>query len=117
MYSMNRSFPFPSPLLLTASRTFFCTALMVTIALPIGDVRAADIPTVIISELMAANNSLLRDEDGDFSDWIELRNHGGEPVNLQGLYLTDSGKKPAKFLRDPTSLLLGPCARTTASPS
>ena len=29
---------------------------------------------VIISELMEKNRAILRDEDGDFSDWIELHN-------------------------------------------
>ncbi len=45
--------------------------------------------TVVVSEMMAANDSGLRDRDGDYSDWIELHNHGAEPVQLQGCYLTD----------------------------
>ena len=45
--------------------------------------------TPVISEFMAVNNSALKDEDGDYSDWIELFNPGTTPVNLQGYWLTD----------------------------
>jgi hypothetical protein len=42
-----------------------------------------------ISEIMADNETTLRDEDGDYSDWIELRNTSGATVNLGGMYLTN----------------------------
>ncbi len=54
-------------------------------------------PTVIISEFMAANDSVIADQTGKYSDWIELHNFGKTPVNLEGLYLTDSRKNLAKF--------------------
>jgi len=44
---------------------------------------------VIISEFMADNKNTLRDEDGDYPDWIELYNSGDKRVNLAGWYLTD----------------------------
>lgn len=44
---------------------------------------------LIISEFMAANNSGLRDEDGEFSDWIEIYNSERAPVSLAGWHLTD----------------------------
>src|ERR1051325_5621943 len=37
---------------------------------------------VVISEFMASNTRTLADEDGEYSDWIELHNVGGTPVNL-----------------------------------
>jgi hypothetical protein len=43
----------------------------------------------IISEFMAANDSWLADEDGDFSDWIEIHNPGNTTVSLAGYHLTD----------------------------
>ena len=46
--------------------------------------------TVRISELMAKNRATIRDEDGDFSDWIELENYGEEDVELTGWRLSDS---------------------------
>lgn len=44
---------------------------------------------VIISEFMASNSRILTDEDGDYSDWIELFNQSETNVNLAGWYLTD----------------------------
>jgi hypothetical protein len=31
---------------------------------------------VLISEFLASNSSVLQDEDGKFSDWIEIHNTG-----------------------------------------
>ena len=42
-------------------------------------------PSVVISEFMAINNTTLADEDGDYSDWIELYNSSANTVNLDGL--------------------------------
>ena len=44
---------------------------------------------LVISELMAANQTTLADKDGDFSDWIEIANTGTNAVDLNGWYLTD----------------------------
>lgn len=44
---------------------------------------------LVISEFLAANDSILADEDGDFSDWIEILNEGDEAVDLAGHFLTD----------------------------
>src|SRR5688572_25903082 len=37
---------------------------------------------VIITEFMASNTRTLADEDGDFSDWVEIYNAGTNTVNL-----------------------------------
>ncbi|MHB9007542.1 MAG: lamin tail domain-containing protein [Limisphaerales bacterium] len=52
---------------------------------------------VEISEFMASNGETLADEDGDYSDWIELYNRGETPVNLDGWFLTDDASDPAKW--------------------
>lgn len=52
---------------------------------------------VVISEFMASNGQTLADEDGDFSDWIELYNSGNASVNLDGWYLTDNASQPTKW--------------------
>jgi hypothetical protein len=44
---------------------------------------------LMISEFMAANNSGLRDQDKEFSDWIEIYNPDRAAVSLAGWYLTD----------------------------
>lgn len=43
----------------------------------------------VISEFMASNETILADEDGEFSDWIEIFNPDAEPVDLGGYFLTD----------------------------
>ena len=52
---------------------------------------------VYINEVMASNGSTIADEDGDFSDWIELYNSGPEAVSLTDWYLTDSRGDPHKW--------------------
>jgi hypothetical protein len=44
---------------------------------------------VRITEFMAVNDGPVTDEDGEFSDWIELHNGGTNVVNLDGWLLTD----------------------------
>lgn len=52
---------------------------------------------VTISEFMASNGDTLADEDGEFPDWIELRNNGGTTVNLDGFFLTDAPSEPSTW--------------------
>ena len=51
----------------------------------------------IVSEFLAINDSILEDEDGDFSDWIELHNPSAVEVNLSGWYLTDDPDQTSKW--------------------
>lgn len=53
--------------------------------------------TILINEFMAKNTVTLADEDGDFSDWIELYNPGETSVNLNGYYLTDKADNLTKW--------------------
>lgn len=50
---------------------------------------AEAVAAVRISEIMAAGQTVLADEDGDYPDWIELHNTGPMDVDLTGCYLTD----------------------------
>ncbi|MBT3250469.1 MAG: hypothetical protein HN729_05755 [Candidatus Marinimicrobia bacterium] len=54
--------------------------------------------TVIINEVMSANSTIISDEDGDYSDWIELYNYGESPVNLGGFALSDDVDEPDKWI-------------------
>jgi hypothetical protein len=58
---------------------------------------AAANTSVVINEFMAANASTIADPQGDYDDWIELRNRTAAPVNLTGLYLTDNAANPRKW--------------------
>lgn len=48
-----------------------------------------DADKIVISEVMAKNRAVLRDEDGKFSDWIELENISDTDVNLSGWSISD----------------------------
>jgi CotH kinase protein/Lamin Tail Domain/Chitobiase/beta-hexosaminidase C-terminal domain len=43
----------------------------------------------MISEFMASNQNSITDEDGNHSDWIEIRNPDATPVNMAGWSLTE----------------------------
>ncbi|MCP4512482.1 MAG: lamin tail domain-containing protein [Fuerstiella sp.] len=45
---------------------------------------------VIINEVMASNNTSLKDPQDDFDDWIELHNTSEKEIDLSGKRLTDS---------------------------
>ena len=57
-----------------------------------------------LTEFMAANDTVINDEDGDASDWIEIRNDGPVAVDLAGWHLTDDATLPTKWTF-PTPLL------------
>ncbi len=52
----------------------------------------------VITEFLAANDSLLADEDGEFSDWIEIHNPGTESISLARYYLTDEATDLRKWM-------------------
>jgi hypothetical protein len=57
-----------------------------------------------ITEFMAENDGPLADEDGEFSDWIEIHNAGTNVVNLGGWYLTDRASQLTQWRFPNTNL-------------
>ncbi len=53
--------------------------------------------TLRINEFMALNQTTLTDEDGEYSDWIEIYNPTAGAVNLFGWSLTDEKIFPQKW--------------------
>ena len=51
-----------------------------------------------INEFMALNNITLTDEDGDYSDWLEIYNPTDSSVNLHGWSLTDDPADSNKWI-------------------
>ncbi len=51
----------------------------------------------VITEFMASNSSGLQDEDGDFSDWLEIHNPGPGSLDLDGWFLTDNASNRTKW--------------------
>jgi len=52
---------------------------------------------VVINEFMASNTGTLADPQGEFDDWIELRNVTDSAVSLTGRYLSDEPNNPRKW--------------------
>jgi hypothetical protein len=53
---------------------------------------------LVINEFLAVNGSSITDEDGDYSDWIEIHNRSNLPVNLAGWSLTDDLDQMDKWI-------------------
>jgi hypothetical protein len=85
--------------MLKITRLFFITAALLVALSASAQVR--------ITEFMASNTSTLADEDGDFSDWIEIQNTSPTNVNLLNWSLTDSASHPAEWLFPATNLASG----------
>lgn len=82
----------------------FCLSLWVFSCL-LGSLSlssAAD--DLLITEVMAANNGPLLDEEGNTSDWIEIHNAGTNTVNLNGWFLTDDAQDLTKWRFPSTNL-------------
>ncbi|MBN2506918.1 MAG: lamin tail domain-containing protein [Verrucomicrobia bacterium] len=60
-----------------------------------------------ISEFMAWNVSAVMDEDGDYSDWIEIHNPTAAAVDLDNWYLTDNLDNLTKWRFPATNLVSG----------
>jgi hypothetical protein len=54
--------------------------------------------TLRINEFMALNQTTLTDEDGEYSDWIEIYNPTAGAINLFGWSLTDNKTLPQKWM-------------------
>ena len=68
--------------------------------------RVFDSP-IKINEIMSSNLITLEDEDGDYSDWVELTNVGSEPVDMSGYALSDKESAPREWLF-PEGTMLSP---------
>ena len=54
--------------------------------------------SVVINEYMLDNQLSVMDEDGDRSDWVEIKNTGTEAVNLKGYGLSDTQDDTKKWI-------------------
>ncbi len=70
----------------------FYISLVIAVLLPV--IARAE---PIITEFMASNSTTLADEDGAYSDWIEIYNPDATPATLTGWFLTDTAKNKTKW--------------------
>ena len=52
---------------------------------------------IVINEFMSDNESTIRDEDNDFSDWIEIYNNSNQKINLLNYALSDKDDELGKW--------------------
>jgi len=62
-----------------------------------ADIPVAQQGEVVLNEFLAVNQNDTTDENGANEDWIELYNATSNPLNLFGLYMTDSYTNLTKF--------------------
>ena len=72
----------------------------------VASLRITD-STIKINEIMSSNLMTVTDEDGDYSDWVELTNIGSEAIDLGGYALSDNESAPREWLF-PENTLLNP---------
>ncbi len=53
--------------------------------------------SVVINELMADNDNIIADPQGDYDDWLELYNRTDSAVLLTGMYLSDKEDNLTKW--------------------
>src|SRR5258706_1968199 len=81
-------------------RRFVCCLVVLLLAAS-GPVAQGQL---IISEFMASNSRTLADQDGEYSDWIEIHNETAATVNLDGWFLTDDQANLTKWRFPATNL-------------
>ncbi|MBR4039147.1 MAG: lamin tail domain-containing protein [Clostridia bacterium] len=62
---------------------------------------------LVINEICASSITTLRDEDGEYPDWIELRNNSGKAIDLSNYALSDDPDSLVKW-RFPQGAVIQP---------
>lgn len=70
---------------------------LLLLLLLISSITCVNGQTVLINEFMAKNGTIINDEDGDFSDWIEIYNPTSYSINLQNYCLSDDNNNLSKW--------------------
>ncbi len=54
-------------------------------------------PKLRITELLAVNNTVNKDEFGEYDDWFEIHNEDTKTVNLSGMFVSNNLNNPRAF--------------------
>ncbi len=68
------------------------------------------LPSLIVNELVAVNQTGITDEVGQFEDWVEVRNLEPVPLDIGGMFLADDMEK-SRLWSFPSPTLLEPGER------
>jgi len=52
------------------------------------------ISDLFINEFLARNNTVIKDENNDYDDWIEIYNRSDKSIDIGGLFITDDLENP-----------------------
>lgn len=63
--------------------------------------------SIILNEIMSSNSNMIQDEDGEYSDWIEIFNPNEITISLFNYSLSDDETYLRKWLFPETSILPG----------
>ncbi len=55
------------------------------------------VPGLWVNEVLPVNTNGIRDEQNEFSPWIEIYNSTGSPIDLSGMHLTNQYSNPTKW--------------------
>jgi len=79
----------------------FCVVLVLTVGIKrnifttaYNQLQTVDSYGVVINEVMSDNRNSIQDNNGDYSDYIELYNNSDVPINLKGFGLSTDVKNP-----------------------
>ncbi len=92
--------------LLLPNQVFLLGLLLGLLAISPPVAQAAT-PDILITEFLAANTRTVADDQGGYSDWIELHNPTDAPIPLAGYTLTDDPAEPAKWSLPASTLAPG----------
>lgn len=60
-------------------------------------IKSSGFGQLVINEVCSKNDSVILDEYGESSDWIEIYNNGNTAINLEGYFLSDKEDNPTKW--------------------
>jgi hypothetical protein len=90
----------------TPTRRRIASLFLLTLASSSHEARSEDppAPALVLNEIMASNRTVLADEDGRTSDWIEIHNRGSVPADLAGFTISDDAAVPGKWRFPPLTV-------------
>jgi len=62
---------------------------------------------VVINEISSSNKNIIEDNNGEYSDWIELYNESTDTVNLKGYTISDDSEELDKYILPDMSISPG----------
>lgn len=58
---------------------------------------AESFASLLITEFMASNGSIILDQSGKLNDWIEIHNTSSQPIDISGYFISDKLDDPLKW--------------------